>query len=208
MWKPFFTRSIRNFYTYAWLSLFMLSFTTAIQASETLTRDFQQPVHIEADREFLDLKNHLFQVQGQVIVTQGSLKIQADELFIEGFGQTPENDQRLIASGQPATYTQEVEVDIFVTAHAKKITYDTLTRILVLEGEAEFIQQDNFLKAARITYDLEAQTIVAERSYGADGAAGIAGTENETQRVRVSLMPQNIEKEGQKEKEPSSQEQP
>lgn len=186
----------------------MLSFTTAIQASETLTRDFQQPVHIEADREFLDLKNHLFQVQGQVIVTQGSLKIQADELFIEGFGQTPENDQRLIASGQPATYTQGVEVDIFVTAHAKKITYDTLTRILVLEGEAEFIQQDNFLKAARITYDLEAQTIVAERSYGADGAAGIAGTENETQRVRVSLMPQNIEKEGQKEKEPSSQEQP
>ncbi len=166
MWKQFII-----------LTAISVSYTTTAWATVTLERDFEQPINIDADREFFDLKNNLLHVEGHVVITQGSLVIHADSLIIEGFGNDVNDAERIIAQGSPATYQQEVDLGVTVTASAQVITYNASSRILVLSGEAELLQSGNFLKASEITYDLEQQTITAERGEQSD------------QRVRTSLQP-------------------
>jgi len=149
----------------------------AIQS--TLASDFQQPVQIEADREFLDLRADLFRVEGNVVITQGSLIIQADQLEIEGFGNEQGDAERFIATGSPATYEQTIELGMRVTASADKITYNATERLLTLDGNAELMQSGNSVRASRISYDLEKQQITALR-----------GTED-GQRVRTRLQPRD-----------------
>lgn len=148
-------------------SLFSLAPVIA-SASVTLERDFQQPVDIEADREFLDMREGIFQVQGNVIIRQGSMTIRADELEIEGFSEAGGDAERFVAKGSPATYEQEIDVGIFVTASAEEIIYDAVERILIMQGNAELFQGGNVVRAARITYNLEAQQIEAERGESDD----------------------------------------
>lgn len=176
MWKQFFI-----------LAAISVSFVTnTAWANETLTRDFAQPINIDADHEFFDLRNNIVRVEGHVVITQGSLIIHAESLVIEGFGSDVSDAERLVATGSPATYQQEVDVGVTVNASANIITYDAFNRILILSGNAELLQSGNFLKASDITYDLENQTITAERG------------EQSGQRVRTSLQPreQSEEKKG------------
>lgn len=168
MWKRFITLALLS--SSLWI-------TQQVIASETLERDFQQPVQVEADREFLDLREDLFRVEGNVIITQGSLIIKADVLEIQGFGNDEGQAERFIARGSPATYEQDIDVDLRVTASAEEITYDATNRLLVLAGNAELLQSGNYLRASRISYDLERQQITA------------TGDEQEGQRVRTSLQP-------------------
>lgn len=149
-------------------------------ATITLERDFEQPITIDADHEFMDLRNNIFRVEGHVVIGQGSLIIHAETLVVEGFGKEVGDAERLVAKGSPATYEQEVDIGVTVTASANTITYDTASRILVLSGNAELLQSGNFLKASKITYDLEKQTISAERG------------EQSGQRVRTSLQPRDL----------------
>jgi|SRR5690554_2391137 len=167
MWKQFITLAI--------ISLSIAG--TAVGATSPLERDFAQPINIDADHEFLDLRNNIFRVEGHVIITQGSLTIHADKLVIEGFGNDVNDAERFVAEGSPATYQQEVDIGVTVTASANVITYDASSRILTLSGNAELLQSGSFLQASQITYDLQNQTISAERS------------NQSGQRVRTSLQP-------------------
>ena|SRR5690554_2506396 len=149
----------------------------ATHAASTLERDFEQPINIDADKEFFDLRNNIFRVEGHVIVTQGSLVIHADQLEVEGFGSGKSQAELFVATGQPATYSQQVEENVTVNASAQVITYDAATRTLTLTGNAELEQSGNFLKASEITYDLANQMISAKRG------------DEPGQRVRTSFQP-------------------
>lgn len=161
-------------------TLLILCFSVPLSsanAANTLESDFEQPINIEADREFFDLRNNIFRVEGHVIVTQGSLVIHADQLEVEGFGSDESQVELFVATGNPATYSQQVEAGITVTASAQVITYNAATRNLTLTGNAELQQSGSFLKASEITYDLESQVISANRG------------DEPGQRVRTSFKP-------------------
>lgn len=175
MWKLFITLS--SLYALNVVSGFI---SPAQAATDMIERDFEQPIYIDAHHEFFDLKNNIFKVTGQVVVTQGSLIIHADTLIAEDFGSNTSNAERFLAEGSPATYQQEIEPGVIVTAQAKMITYDATSRILILAGDAELLQSGNFLKASKITYDLAQQTINAERG------------QDPQQRVRTSLQPRSL----------------
>ncbi|CUS47430.1 MAG: lipopolysaccharide export system chaperone component LptA [Idiomarinaceae bacterium HL-53] len=168
----------------------LAAFSAALAASNValaqdvspLERDFAQPVTVESNRELLDMRANIFRVEGNVIITQGSLIIRADELEIQGFSGGEGQAEKFIAKGSPATYEQEVQDGFIVTASADEIIYDATARILTLTGSAELLQSGNQLKAASITYDIGKQQVSAER--------------NEEQRVRTTFQPRRPEEEG------------
>lgn len=47
-----------------------------------LTGDTDQPIHIESDQQSLDMQGNVATFTGNVIVTQGSIKINADKVVV------------------------------------------------------------------------------------------------------------------------------
>ncbi len=47
-----------------------------------LTGDTNQPIHIESDQQSLDMQGNVVTFTGNVVVTQGSIKINADKVVV------------------------------------------------------------------------------------------------------------------------------
>ena len=47
-----------------------------------LTGDTDQPIHIESDQQSLDMQGNIVTFTGNVVVTQGSIKINADKVVV------------------------------------------------------------------------------------------------------------------------------
>ena len=88
----------------------------------SLTSDENQPIQIEADTAELDDLNHVSIYRGDVIATQGSIRMTGDILTVHF---TDDNDMEiLIIEGQPATYRQLPEnTDTYDEAKAVKMEY-------------------------------------------------------------------------------------
>lgn len=128
------------------------------------SRDFQQPISIEADDQELDIQANRVIVRNNVIIRQGSLIITADRLEVVSDGDVTQGEGEVfIATGSPATYQQEVEDGMLVEASASEIRYDASTRILILQGNAQMLQSGNQVSASRITYYVDEQRVTAER---------------------------------------------
>lgn len=181
MWKAFTTLAL----------LTATSFTGQVANAQDsqLEQDFQQPVHVSSDYESLDMRENLYIAEGHVEITQGTLKILADRLEVQGFNSSDAPAERFVAIGTPAAYSQEVQPGIIVTASANQIIYDATERTLTLTGDAELLQSGNQLKAATITYNIGSQQVSAER--------------DENQRVRTTFQPRAPEESEESEEENS-----
>ncbi|MCF1428438.1 MAG: lipopolysaccharide transport periplasmic protein LptA, partial [Shewanella sp.] len=145
----------------------------ALAATDDLTKE----VHIQAPSQFADIKNKRVVYAGPVIVTQGSIKIQADELSAsQGDGETI-----LIATGKPATYTQMLDNNHLATASANEIRYNISKRVLTLMGRAEIEQDGSKVSAPKIIYDIELQQMTAQ------------GNQDPNARVHTVIKPENFE---------------
>ena len=147
-----------------------------------LPADETQPVEIAADRMELDQRAGEALYLGRVVVTQGSLRIDADQVRIrsdEGGLQAVE------ANGDPARYRQLVATesggeDQELSGSAARILYQAAERTITLEGNAQLRQGGHWFSAGRILFDLGARQLQAT----ADPAQ--AGTDG---RVRLVLPP-------------------
>lgn len=145
----------------------------ALAATDDLTKE----VHIAASSQSADIKNKVVVYNGPVVVTQGSIKILADELSAsQGDGETI-----LIATGKPATYTQMLENDRPATASANEIRYNISKRVLTLMGDAEIEQDGSKVTAPKIIYDIELQQMKAE------------GNKNADDKVHTVIKPENFQ---------------
>lgn len=152
MLKPFIT-----------LSVVISSLLLALPAQANAERDFEQPIQVEADQEQLDLRANRLLFSDNVVVSQGSLKITADRLEVEGTDGEAGDSELFIATGSPATYQQDIDADLTVNAQANEIRYDARTRVLTLSGNAQMSQSGNQVNANQITYYVDEQRVTAER---------------------------------------------
>lgn len=90
--------------------------------------DLQQEVKIKAVSQTADIKNNQIIFFGPVEVVQGSIKIHADQL--RAFSVEGENSKVLLATGNPATYSQILDDGRPASASAKEIRYEMATRTL------------------------------------------------------------------------------
>ncbi|RTR40632.1 lipopolysaccharide transport periplasmic protein LptA [Shewanella canadensis] len=137
--------------------------------------DLKQEVKISAASQEADIKNNQIIFHGPVEVTQGSVKILADEL--RAFSKEKDGGKILVATGSPATYSQIMEDGRPASASAKEIRYELSSRTLTLIGNATLEQAGSQVTGHQIRYNIAKQQLIAE-STGNDRVITIIQPEN------------------------------
>lgn len=153
------------------LSLTLSLLTGTAQA---LSTDRQQPMDVEADRADIDDKRGVSVYRGKVKITQGTLRLTADELTLH----TRDGEVvKAIATGKPATYRQRPDgKDQDVEAEALRMEYFADQQKLIMTNQAIVRQAGDSFRSDRIDYDIAADVVKA--------GAGSPGD-----RVRITIQP-------------------
>jgi lipopolysaccharide export system protein LptA len=145
-----------------------------------LDSDREQPIQIEADIAVRDERAGETRYEGNVILTQGSLRITADLISIKHDSAAAD---KILATGEPATLVQQPASDQApVDASARQIEYIRSEDLVRLIDEARIAQDGSVLSGDRIEY------LVTQRKVKAAGTPG-AGGEG---RVEVVIPPENL----------------
>ncbi len=145
-----------------------------------LDSDRDQPIQIEADLAVRDENAGETRYEGNVILTQGSLRITADLISIKHDSAAAD---KIVATGHPATLVQQPASDQApVDASAHRIEYIRSEDLVRLIDEARIAQDGSVLSGDRIEY------LVTQRKVKAAGAQE-AGGEG---RVEVVIPPENL----------------
>lgn len=152
-----------------------------------LSTDRDQPINIEANRAEADNVKRITIYHGDVIITQGTLKITGDTVTIH----YDEHDQltMLVSEGKPARFRQlpDGKADVpknYQLAHASRMEYYARDDRIVLLGNAVYGQGGDQVAADRIVYDSVKSQMRAE-SRPASGSEG----EQPPSRVRIKIEP-------------------
>lgn len=113
--------------------------------------DFQQETHIRANRQEVTLADNTLTFWENVEIQQGSIRILADKVIIRH--NKNNNSQWLEAFGTPATFSQVLDDDKPLFAHAQVIRYNTQSKSIYLEHKAFVKQQDSQVSGENIHYD-------------------------------------------------------
>lgn len=148
--------------------------------THALDSDREQPIQIVADVAIRDEIAGETRYEGNVVLTQGSLKITADELTIL---HSTEDADRIIAMGNPATLVQQPTPDQPpVDASALRIEYVRSEDLVRLLEDARIAQNGSTLSGNQIDYLVSQRTVKA--AGGADGPG--------QGRVEVVIPPENL----------------
>lgn len=149
-------------------------------SAQALDSDRQQPIQIVADVAIRDEIAGETRYEGNVVLTQGSLKITADELTIL---HSTDDADRIVATGQPATLVQQPTPDQPpVDASALRIEYVRSEDLVRLVKDARIAQNGSTLSGNQIDYLVSQRTVKA--AGGADGPG--------QGRVEVVIPPENL----------------
>lgn len=141
------------------------SASAALQTSG-LPEDRRQAIEITAEQAVRDEKVGYTVYSGDVILQQGSLHIEADRLTVFHHGETPE---RIVALGEPATMTQQPEIDAgLVSASAREIVYEQSRERVVLRKTASIEQDGALVSGEFIEYFMAEQRVHAAASTSDD----------------------------------------
>ena len=145
--------------------IFSLGAALGSAAAWALPSDRDQPIRIQADTAELDDKQGVAVYRGDVIITQGTLKITGDTVTIT---QTASGDIDVFTSvGNLAYYEQKPAVDKeIVKAYGKTIQYFASNERIILIDQAKVIQEGNTFEGEKIVYDTRRQIVNAGRATG------------------------------------------
>nr|WP_298172311.1 lipopolysaccharide transport periplasmic protein LptA [uncultured Pseudomonas sp.] len=130
-----------------------------------LPSDREQPIRVQADTAELDDKQGVAVYRGDVVITQGTLKITGDKVTIT---QNAQGDIEVFtAVGKPAYYEQKPAADKqIVKAYGLTIQYFAANERIVLIDQAKVIQEGNTFEGEKIVYDTQRQIVNAGRANG------------------------------------------
>ncbi|MGQ9426174.1 lipopolysaccharide transport periplasmic protein LptA [Gilvimarinus sp. F26214L] len=123
-----------------------------------LPTDSQQQINLSFDTSNLDLKKGVAVYQGNVKLTQGSLRIESDELVVHRKGEVIE---KVIATGSPAIFEQQPEPDQApVIAQGKRIEYELQAQVetVAVVDDAVVEQAGIVSRCERIEFNLTEST--------------------------------------------------
>lgn len=163
----------------------LFSFSLYVHA---LSTDKDQPIEVEADYAELDDEKGVTIYKGNVIVTQGSMRIKGDQMTVT----YNENDDldTLIVVGKPAHYQQMPDgSQILDEAEALKMEYHSLKNLIVLINEALVKQEGLRFSGNRIEYDTERSKVYARGSQTVKEQTDDAKSEKRNDRVKITIKP-------------------
>lgn len=121
-----------------------------------LPDDRQQPISIESDYAERNEKTGRTVYRGNVVISQGSVLIEADEIILH-----LENNKisRIECTGKPASYQQKPALEgATMIARADHIDYLPATNKLALKQNAMLSRDGTIIKGDLIDYDIDKQT--------------------------------------------------
>lgn len=125
-----------------------------------LTGDTEKPIHIESDQQSLDMQGNVVTFTGNVVVTQGTIKINADKVVVTR--PAGEQGKEIIDGyGNPSTFYQKQDNGKPVKGHASHMHYELAKDFVVLTGNAWLEQLDSNIKGDKITYLVKEQKMQA-----------------------------------------------
>jgi lipopolysaccharide export system protein LptA len=134
-----------------------------------LSTDKDQPIQVEADTAELDDKNNVSVYTGDVVLTQGSIRMTGDKMTV--YNTEDDELDTLIMEGSPATYRQlPDDSDVYDEAEAKTIKYFELKHQVILIDNAVVRQEGFLMKGDRIDYDTERNQAKAQSAAAGEGA--------------------------------------
>jgi lipopolysaccharide export system protein LptA len=121
-----------------------------------LPDDRTQTITIESNSAERDQKTGLTQYQGNVVINQGSLVIEADQVTVY---YKDNKVSRIICLGLPASYQQQAAEDGgLIIAKAETIVYLLAEDEINLKSNAVLSRNGTLIKGDSINYDLENET--------------------------------------------------
>jgi lipopolysaccharide export system protein LptA len=159
-----------------WLRLGLATILSlAAPLASALPEDRTQPIQLEANRGQLDQKTGVSVYEGNVVISQGSMRLTADTATIHvrdgGF-------QRMEATGNPATLRYQPAVDKpEIRGTSRRVEYDVASARVTMSGGARLTQGRDTFTGDRIEYDLR-EDVVRARGAGANG------------RIQFTIQPQ------------------
>ena len=145
-----------------------------------LSSDRDQPMNLEADSVSIDEQTGVSLYEGNVVITQGSLKLWADRLWIH---RRDGKTHKFISEGQPTRFRQLTDDQQEVKGRALRAEFYVDRDELLLFDEALLEQGADQFRSDRIVYNRANSQVRAGAS--ADGK----------QRVRVIIEPDQTPKE-------------
>lgn len=135
------------------------------------------PIEIESDSASLDDKSGTSTYSGNVIISQGLSRLEADNISVSTA------DRRILtinATGTPAHFVQQDGTDTPSThGYGNSITYVAKDNLLRFSGEAKLVQDENSFSGNLIEYDILRRAIRAK------------GDQTQGSRVKIHYYPQS-----------------
>jgi len=130
------------------------------------------PIEITAESLIIEEKTGSSVYLGNVIITQGKLKIKGDKVTVKHPNQQV---SQAIVLGKPASFINFIEKDkTWVKGQANTITYQATNKNILFDGKAKITQAGkNSISGSSILYNSKKETITAK------------GNKQKQQRIKV-----------------------
>ncbi len=151
-----------------------------------LPDDAQQNMSISADDYIFNVKTSTTTFVGNVVLQQGSLKINASKIVYYGKfdAENPSTTDKIVATGKPARFQQTPKVDTPpVVAQADRLEYSVKDESLFLINNASLDQDGSSLRGDRIEYDVQKALVRASGNQKKDTNNG---------RIRMVIPPKKL----------------
>ena len=150
-----------------WHGLLICFMALASPVTWALDSDRQQPLEINADSAELNEGEGFSVYSGNVVITQGSMKIEAstiritfDDNGIQTMLASEEEEGELAYMRQQAEPTEDGKISL-MEAWGKSIDYQVTKEYLTLLGSAKLIQRGNQFSGNKILFDVPKDNVKA-----------------------------------------------
>jgi lipopolysaccharide export system protein LptA len=159
-----------------------LLLVAAVAATPTWAEkaDREKEIVMNADHGFADDAKRTTTFDGDVVITQGTMRITADKVTVR---EDPNHHKFYVAYGNPVTFRQKRDnADEFIEGYAQRAEFDDLTDMLKLYDKARVKSNQNELTGNFISYDMGRE--LAQVSGAPPGQKPPEGS-----RVKVVIIP-------------------
>jgi len=122
--------------------------------------DRDKPINVAADTSTLDDLHKVSVLEGNVVITQGTMTIRASKVIMK---QLRDGTQTATAFGNPVAMRQKRDgVDEYVEAYAQRVEYNDSSELIQLFDNARVISGKNDVRNVYISYNMSTEKAEAK----------------------------------------------
>ena len=150
------TQNLKRFLA---VSLGVVALSLICTPAHALKDDQNQPINVVSQEQSADLQANKLVFSGDVVATQGSIKLNADKVEVSRNAQGAL--ESIIAYGKPVTFEQQQDNGKYIRGRANTVSYLPESTQIVLQGRATIWQGESSMTGERIEYNIATQRMRA-----------------------------------------------